>query len=212
MTTRATRATRATRVIVVDDHYVTRAGTIAILGRDARFAVVGEAADGKEAVRLCQALHPELVVLDTRLPGMDGPAVARALRMLAPPPRILMLSAYGDAASVRTALEAGASGYVLKSVAGADLLAAIERALRGEQVLLGVEDARDAVLTPLSPQEIVVLGYVAAGMTTKEIATKVYVSPRTVETYLARVFRKLEAQNRTDAVRRARQEGMLPEE
>ncbi len=201
-----------TRVIVVDDHYVTRAGTIAILERDARFEVAGQAADGEEAVRLCRQLRPDLVVLDTRLPGMDGPAVARDLQTMTPPPRILMLSAYADAASVRTALEAGASGYVLKSVAGADLLAAIERVLRGEQVLLGVEGAVDADPATLTPQEIVVLGYVAEGMTSKEIATKVYASSRTVETYLARIYRELGARNRTDAVRRARQEGLLPAE
>lgn len=200
------------RVIVVDDHYVTRAGTIAILERDARFEVAGQAADGEEAVRLCHTLHPELVVLDTRLPGMDGPAVARDLQTMTPPPRILMLSAYADAASVRTALEAGANGYVLKSVAGADLLAAVERVLRGEQVLLGVEGARDADLMLLTPQQIVVLGYVAEGMTSKAIAEKLYLSGRTVETYLGRIYRELGARNRTDAVRRARQEGMLPTE
>ncbi len=203
--------TRVARIIVVDDHYVTRAGTIAILERDARFAVAGQAADGKEAVRLCQQVRPDLVVLDTRLPGMDGPAVARALRMLARPPRILMLSAYGDAASVRTALEAGATGYVLKSVAGAELLAAVERVLRGEQVLLGVEGGLGAGSALLSPQEIVVLGYVAEGMTSKAIGKKLYLSGRTVDTYLGRVFRKLGAQNRTDAVGRARQEGLLPD-
>ncbi len=107
------------RVVVVDDHFVTRTGTIAILQREPRYEIVGEAEDGARALALGLELHPDLVLLDTRLPKMDGPTVARALQMMASPPRILMLSAYGDAASVRTALDAGATGYVFKSVGGA---------------------------------------------------------------------------------------------
>jgi len=197
------------RVVVVDDHYVTRTGTIAIVQRDPRYEIVGEAEDGARAVALCLELHPDLVLLDTRLPKMDGPTVARALRMMASPPRILMLSGYGDAASVRTALDAGATGYVLKSVGGADLLAAIGRVLQGDQVLLGVEGAVSEGPATLSPQEVIVLGYVAAGMPSKEIAQHVHVSLRTIDTYLARIFRKLDAHNRTEAVARARGEGLL---
>lgn len=200
----------ATRVVVVDDHFVTRAGTIAIVQRDPRFEVVGEAADGAQAVELCRTLYPDLVLLDTRLPKMDGPAVARALRRMERPPTILMLSAYGDAASVQTALEAGATGYVLKSVAGADLVAAIERALRGVRVLVDVEGAVVDGPSRLSPQELVVLGYVAEGLKSREIAALVGSSPRTVETYIARVFQKLGARNRTEAINRARRQGLLP--
>jgi two-component system nitrate/nitrite response regulator NarL len=197
------------RVVVVDDHYVTRTGTIAIVQRDPRYEIVGEAEDGARALALCLELHPDLVLLDTRLPKMDGPTVARTLQMMASPPRILMLSGYGDAASVCTALDAGATGYVLKSVGGADLLAAIGRVLQGDQVLLGVDGAASEGPATLSPQEVIVLGYVAAGMPSKEIAQQVHVSLRTIDTYLARIFRKLDAHNRTEAVARARREGFL---
>ena len=200
------------RVVVVDDHFVTRTGTIAILQREPRYEIVGEAEDGARALALGLELHPDLVLLDTRLPKMDGPTVARTLQMMALPPRILMLSAYGDAASVRTALDAGATGYVFKSVGGAALLAAIERVLQGEQVLLGVEGAVRAGPATSSPQELVVLGYVAEGMPSKEIAQRVHVSHRTIDTYLARIFKKLGARNRIEAVARARRDRLLTTE
>lgn len=201
------------RVVIVDDHFVTRMGTIAILRRDPRFEVVGEAADGVSAFEVCHELHPDLVLLDTRLPKMDGPAVARALRdTMASPPKILMLSAYGDAGSVHTALESGATGYALKSVSGADLLAAIEQAMRGVCVLIGVDGHVNEGSSRLSPQELVVLGYLAEGLTSKEIAKLVTVSPRTVETYLTRIYRKLGARNRAEAFMRSRHEGLLAEE
>jgi two-component system nitrate/nitrite response regulator NarL len=146
---------------------------------------------------------PDLVLLDTRLPKMDGPTVARTLRMMASPPRILMLSGYGDAASVDAALDAGATGYVFKSVGGTDLLAAIERVLQGDQVLLGVEGSASEGSGVLSPQELIVPGYVAKGMPSKEIAQTVHVSHRTIDAYLTRIFKKLGAHNRTEAVARA---------
>ncbi len=200
------------RVVVVDDHFVTRTGTIAILQREPRYEIVGEAEDGARALALGLELHPDLVLLDTRLPKMDGPTVARALQMMASPPRILMLSAYGDAASVRTALDAGATGYVFKSVGGAALLAAIGRVLQGEQILLGVDGAASAGPAVLSPQEVIVLGYVAEGMPSKEIAQRVHVSHRTIDTYLARIFKKLGARNRIEAVARARRDRLLTTE
>lgn len=202
------------RVVVADDHPITRAGTIAILRRDDDVRVVGEAEDGPQTLALCAKTCPDLVLLDLRLPGMSGIEVARALREMEDAPCVLMLSAYSDAALVRAALDAGATGYVVKSAAGADLLAAIRQVLDGERVLLGVDEARDRKRAPLSAQERMVLGYVAAGLTSKEIAARIGsptrpMSQRTVETYLRRLYHKLDVRNRAEAVLRARQEGLL---
>ncbi len=205
----------STRLVVADDHPITRTGTIAILQHDDSLDVVGEAEDGPQTLAMCQALRPDLLLLDLRLPRMSGIAVARALGAMAQPPRVLMLSAYSDAASVRAALDAGAAGYVLKSAAGADLLAAIQRVLRGEQVLLGVSGSAGSSRAPVSPQELTILGLVAKGLTSKEIAQRIGntanpLSTRTVETYLGRVYEKLGARNRAEAVTRAQHEGLLP--
>ncbi len=200
------------RIVVVDDHPVTRTGTIAVLGRDAGLQVVGEAEDGAEAIALCRAVEPDLVVLDVRLPTISGIAVARTLTGLPRPPRILMLSAFPDTASVHAALEAGATGYVLKSVPGAALLHAVRRVMDGDQVLLGVEDGPSGGRVLLSPQEVVVLGYVAEGLASKEIAQRLSLGVRSVETYLTRIYRKLDVSGRTEAVAVARRDGLFAAE
>ena len=200
----------SSRIVVVDDFPVTRAGTMTILARDASLEVVGEAADGAEALALCRAVQPDLVVLDVRLPTVSGLTVARTLRPLPRPPRILMLSAFPDPAAVHAALAAGATGYVLKSVAGADLLRAVQQVLQGEQVLLGVEAGPEGGRAPLSPQEVVILGYVAEGLATKEIARRLApLSIRTVESYLTRIYRKLGVCSRAEALAVARRAGLF---
>jgi DNA-binding NarL/FixJ family response regulator len=198
------------RIVVADDHPVTRTGMITILQRDDTLEVVGEAEDGPQVLAICRAQKPDLLLLDLRLPKVSGLAVARGLRMMmAHPPRILVFSAYADNASVRAALHVGAVGYVLKSEAGEDLLAAIHRVMQGEQVLLGVDGAADSGHARLSPQELVVLRHVAEGLTSKEIAQQVGTSARTVETYLERIYHKLGARNRTEAVMVAQREELL---
>lgn len=205
-----------TRIVLADDHPVTRAGTMAILARDVNLAVVGEAADGAEALVRCHELYPDLLLLDIRLPRVDGLQVTRELMQPDPrnpiaPPKVLLLSAYPDAALVRIGLAAGAAGYVLKSAPGATLLAAVRRVMAGErQVLIGV-DLPEETERALSVQEGVVLGYIAEGLTTKEIALHLNVSTRTIETYLSRLFQKLGASTRTQAVAIARRTNLLSE-
>jgi len=158
------------RVVIADDHPITITGTVAILRGDDALDVVGEATDGAGTLALCRELRPDLLLLDVRLPDMSGIAVARAVRAMPDPPRVLMLSAYPDGATVRAALEAGAAGYVLKSVAGPALLTAIRRVLEGEQVLLSVDGSPQDTRAPLSPQELAVLSLVAEGLTSRAIA------------------------------------------
>ncbi len=205
------------RVVIADDHPITITGTVAILRGDDALDVVGEATDGAGTLTPCRELRPDLLLLDVRLPDMSGIAVARAVRALPDPPRVLMLSAYPDGATVRAALEAGAAGYVLKSVAGPALLTAIRRVLEGEQVLLSVDGSPQDTRAPLSPQELAVLSLVAEGLTSRAIAARIStpdhtLSARTVETYLSRLYKKMGVGNRAEAVARAQREGLLTPE
>lgn len=201
------------QVLVADDHPVTRAGTVAILHRDPLLRVVGEAQDGEEVLEQCRVNRPDVVLLDVRLPKIEGLVVAQRLCASGSVPRILMLSAFSDAVLVNAAFDAGASGYVLKSVAGAELLEAIHRVLRGDRhVLLGIKDEPEACPTPLSTREVVVLQYVEQGLSTKDIAAQLSSSTRTVETHLSRIFRKLHVATRTQAVMIARREHFLSAE
>jgi len=205
------------RVVIADDHPITITGTVAILRGDDALDVVGEATDGAGTLTPCRELRPDLLLLDVRLPDMSGIAVARAVRALPDPPRVLMLSAYPDGATVRAALEAGAAGYVLKSVVGPALLTAIRRVLEGEQVLLSVDGSPQDTRAPLSPQELAVLSLVAEGLTSRAIAARIStpdhtLSARTVETYLSRLYKKMGVGNRAEAVARAQREGLLTPE
>jgi DNA-binding NarL/FixJ family response regulator len=198
--------------VVADDHPVTRVGTIAILTRDAELTVVGEASTGDEAITLCRELQPELLILDVRLPHVDGLHVAQQVTQEALSPVILLLSAYPDAALVRVGLTVGAAGYALKSAPGTALLNAIHRVMNGERpVLVGVSMPEESEVVTLSAQETVVLSHVADGLTTKEIAQRLNVSTRTIDTYLSRIFQKLGATTRTQAVTIARRMNLLSE-
>lgn len=199
----------AVNVLVADDHPVTRTGTVAILQRDPALRVIAEAQDGEEALEHYRMLHPAVVLLDVRLPKVEGLVVLQRLRASKSPPHILMLSAFSDAVLVNAAFDAGASGYVLKSVAGVELLEAIHRVLRGERVLLGIKEEPESRPTPLSAREVVVLQYVAEGLCTKDIASRLSSSTRTVETHLSRIFRKLGVTTRTQAVAIARHKHLL---
>jgi DNA-binding NarL/FixJ family response regulator len=198
------------KIVVADDHPVTRAGTIDILRRDRKLEVVGETIDGEQTIDVCRALRPQLVLLDMRLPKMEGLLVANVLRETKLVSRILMFSAFADGALVRAALDAGADGYVLKSVSGSELINAVHRVMRGLRVCVGVSAQSVPEIRSLSARELMTLGYIAEGMSTKDIACQMSSSTRTIETYLNRIFVKLGASNRTQAVTIARREQLLP--
>ncbi|WP_029212938.1 MULTISPECIES: response regulator [Arsenicicoccus] len=203
------------RVLVVDDHPVVRAGLRALLAVDARVDVVGEAASGEEALVVARARRPDVVLMDLQLgAGLDGVAATRALRADPDGPRVLILTTYDTDADIVRAVEAGAAGYLLKDTPPATLVAAVERAARGEtvlapraaEVLVGhMRDPRPA----LSDREAQVLARVAAGHSNREIARELLISEATVKTHLVHVFDKLGVDSRTAAVAVAREQGLL---
>lgn len=218
------------RVLVVDDHPVVRAGLTALLSVQAGIQVVGEAADGRQALALATELAPDVVLCDLRLgDGPDGVEVARALQVVGEaadgrqaagrppglvPPAVLILTTYDHDADLVRAVEAGAAGYLLKDAAPSAIVAAIQAAARGESVL-GPELTRRVVETmrvrraELSARELEVLRLVADGLSNRDVARRLVVSEATVKTHLNHVFGKLAVDSRTAAVAAARAAGLV---
>lgn len=187
-------------LLLCDDHTLVREGLGALLRERTDWTVVAEAADGPEAIALAARFQPDVAVLDVSLPNLSGIDAARAIRTAAPATRIVALSMFGDAIYQRGMFEAGALAYVLKNRAGADLVAAIDAALRGETYIspeleqppLGSRvGAANAEGAQLSGREREVLRLLAEGCRTKEIAEQLEISPKTVETYRSRLCHKL---------------------
>lgn len=208
------------RILLADDHAVLRAGLRALLAAQDDLEVVGEASDGAEAIRLCQALRPDVVVMDIGMPGVSGiDATARIKRDL-PGTKVLILSMHDDRGYLRQVLRVGASGYVLKKAADTELLAAIRAAARGE-VFLDPTLAKalvDEVMEPkaaggeapaLSDREREVLRLLAHGHTNQQVADRLCISVKSVETYKARLMEKLGLKGRAELVRHALQHGLL---
>lgn len=201
---------RRCRVLIVDDHEVLRAGTRQVLEASDDIVVVGEADDGSAALGMIDDLNPDVVLIDIRLPDRSGIDVARQLTVTHPNVRVVVLSAYDDDEFVRAALEAGATGYLLKTMAREELIGAVRAAGQGTTVLdpvlsprlAGVHSSRVASVGPkLTWRERETVELVAEGLSNKAIAARLGVSVRTVEGHLNHVFTKLGVESRTELVR-----------
>ncbi|SDO70607.1 DNA-binding response regulator, NarL/FixJ family, contains REC and HTH domains [Nakamurella panacisegetis] len=204
---------RVVRVLVVDDHPVVRDGIRGMLERDPRISVVGEAADGVEAIASVRAADPDLVLMDLRMPGGDGVAAIRELRAASRErPRILVLTTYDTDRDIHAAIDAGADGYMLKATPRDELVDAVLRAASGQSVLAPAA-ARSLVDRTrgdqLTERELQVLTLMARGGTNRDVARQLLVSEATVKTHLLRLYPKLGVRDRAAAVRVAFERGLL---
>lgn len=208
-------ADRPVSILVVDDHPVVRDGIIGMVSSDPGVEVVGEADDGVDAVGLARALEPDVVLMDLRMPGMDGVAAIREFTRLGIPSRIVVLTTYDGDADVLPAIEAGATGYLLKDAPRDDLLRAIRAAAHGEAVLAPSVASRlvNRVRTPeagvLTPRELEVLALVADGATNRAAGARLHLSEATVKTHLLSVYAKLGVGDRAAAVAEGFRRGLL---
>jgi DNA-binding NarL/FixJ family response regulator len=207
--------TASIRLLIADDHPVVRDGLRAMLATQPDMELVGEAVTGTEAVTHARALRPDVVLMDLQMPELDGPGAIATLREQAPEVRVLVLTTYGTDADITRAIDAGATGYLLKDAPREQLFAAIRAAARGESVLspsvatrvLG--RMRAPAEEALSPRELEILQAVARGLSNKEIGRQLYVSEATVKTHLLRIFGKLGVDDRTAAVTVALERGII---
>lgn len=206
------------RVLVVDDHPVVRSGLVGMLAVEDDLEVVGEACDGQEAVALATSLVPDVVLMDLRMPVLDGVAATVGIlgaRRTEGAPRVVVLTTYDTDADILRAVEAGATGYLLKDTPRAVLVAGVRAAARGETVLAPsvatrlVSSVRTASERP-SAREAEVLRLVARGRSNAEVGRELSITEATVKTHLLRAFAKLGVTDRTGAVTVARERGWLP--
>ncbi|MDH6181975.1 DNA-binding NarL/FixJ family response regulator [Microbacteriaceae bacterium SG_E_30_P1] len=202
------------RVLVVDDHPIVRAGIVSLLDSADDIDVIGEAADGLEAVTLAATLEPDLVLMDLRMPELDGDEATSRILAAQPGVRVIVLTTYESDASILTAIEAGASGYLLKAAPPEEIVAGIRSVARGD-VALAPSIAASLVrgmsrpTVTLSARETEVLRHVADGRSNREIAAQLHLSEATVKTHLIHAFEKLGVGDRTRAVTKAMELGLL---
>jgi DNA-binding NarL/FixJ family response regulator len=206
----------AIRLLIVDDHPIMRDGLRGVFGGDDDFEVVGEAGDGAEAIQKAQALHPDVILMDLRMPGVGGVEAITRLRNQENPARILILTTYDTDRDVLPAIKAGATGYLLKDAPRDELIRAVRAAHQGQSVLaptvastlVGLAGNRNPD-SRLSPREVEVLKLVAEGATNQVAARKLLVSETTIKTHLLHIYTKLGVRDRASAVATGYQRGLL---
>jgi DNA-binding NarL/FixJ family response regulator len=203
------------RLLIADDHPVVRDGLRAMLATQPDMEVIGEAASGTEAVEQARALRPDVVLMDLQLPELDGPAAIATLRDTQPALHVLVVTTFGSDADITRAIDAGATGYLLKDAPRDQLFTAIRAAARGESVLSPSVASRvlGRMRAPaeeaLSARELEILAAVARGLSNRDIGRQLYVSEATVKTHLLRIFAKLGVDDRTAAVTVALERGII---
>jgi len=211
------------RILIADDHAVVREGTRQILEQEPDMEVVAEAGDGEEAVRLGGSSKPNVAIIDIAMPKLDGIEATRQIKALYPTIGVLILSAYDDDQFVFSLLEAGAAGYLLKSVRGSELIDAVRAIYAGESVLhptiarkvlnrfasTSGKPQEQKLSEILSEREMEVLKLATRGLSNQEIANELCLSLRTVQAHLGHIFNKLKVSSRTEAVVRALKEGWI---
>jgi DNA-binding NarL/FixJ family response regulator len=205
------------RLLIADDHPIVRDGLTGMFSDEDGFEVVGQAANGAEAVRLAGLLQPDVILMDLRMPEMDGATAIGELTRRGVTARVLVLTTYDTDSHVLSAIEAGATGYLLKDAPPAELLRATRAAAQGQSVLspavasklMGRVRAPEPAAEPLSQRELEVLGLVAAGCTNKEAAARLFISEATVKTHLLHLYAKLGVGDRAAAVAAAYNRGLL---
>jgi DNA-binding NarL/FixJ family response regulator len=202
-------------VLIVDDHPVVRDGLRGMFTADPRFEVLGEAANGAEALAAAERLSPDVILMDLRMPEMDGVAAITALAKRGVSARVLVLTTYDTDSDVLPAIEAGATGYLLKDAPRDELFRAVEAAARGQAVLSPavatrlMGQMRAPASEPLSQRELEVLGLICRGHTNREAAAALFISEATVKTHLLHVYAKLGVNDRAAAVATAFERGYL---
>ena len=205
------------RVVLADDHPVVIAGLRALLGSLAGFDVVGEASDGASVVREVQLTRPDVVLMDVRMPGTDGLEATRRIRALAPETAVLMLTMLDDDETVLAAMRAGAQGYLLKGAGQDELARALRGVVAGEAIfgpgvaarmLQHFAESRSGPFPQLTDRERQILDLIAGGLRNHAIAERLGLSPKTVANHISSIFSKLQVTDRSEAIVRAREQGL----
>jgi DNA-binding NarL/FixJ family response regulator len=203
------------KVVIVDDHPVVRDGLRGMFAGDDRFTVLGEAGDGREALAVTDAVAPDVVLMDLRMPVMDGVSTIRELKARGSAARVLVLTTYDTDSDVLPAIKAGATGYLLKDTPREELFRAVLAAHRGESVLSPavagrlMGQLRSPAKEPLSQREIEVLTLIARGCSNRETAKRLFISEATVKTHLLHAYAKLGVRDRAAAVATAIEQGLI---